>query len=277
MYMKRLRLAFAAMAMAALLPFQSLAHGAAPVTPPSDLKTKGVLTIGTNMPYPPMESYTGANLNVPTGADIDLGTAIAGKMGLKVTFVNIPNFDTIIPGLQSHHYDIIMSSMGVTPDRAKSLDFVPYMLAGQSIVVARGNPKHINSLADLSGKTAGVQAATTEQASLDMENTKLKAAGKPLITVQTYKQDSDALAQLSLGRVDAYLTDFPVAAYYVSKRHNQLQLGGKQFSMQTYGIAIRKGDKPILTAVSKAFKLVQASGEYLTILKRYNLQQGAYK
>lgn len=275
--MKRFRLAFAALAMVALLPFQQTAHGAAPVAPPNDLVSKGTLTIGTNMPYPPMESYTGANLNIPTGADIDLGTAIARKMGLKVAFVNIPNFDTIIPGLQSHHYDIIMSSMGITPDRAKSLDFVPYMLAGESIVVVKGNPKHITTLADLSGKTAGVQAATTEQAALDAENTTLKAAGKSLINVQTYKQDSDALAQLTLGRIDAYLTDFPVAAYYVTKRHNQLQLGGKQFGMQTYGIAVRKGDKSILTAVSKAFKLVQQDGEYMAILKHYGLQQGAYK
>ena len=275
--MKRFRLAFSALAVIALLPFQQSAHGAAPVTPPNDLTSKGTLTIGTNMPYPPMESYTGSNLNIPTGADIDLGKAIAMKMGLKVAYVNIPNFDTIIPGLQSHHYDIIMSSMGITPDRAKSLDFVPYMLAGESIVVVKGNPKHINSLADLSGKTAGVQASTTEQAALDAENTTLKSAGKPLISIQTYKQDSDALAQLSLGRIDAYLTDFPVAAYYVTKRHTQLQLGGKQFGMQTYGIAIRKGDKSIFTAVSKAFKLVQQDGEYMTILKHYGLQQGAYK
>lgn len=275
--MNRFRLAFAIVAMAALLPFQATAHGAAAVTPPSDLVSKGTLTIGTNMPYPPMESYTGANLNVPTGADIDLGRAIARKMGLKVAYVNIPNFDTIIPGLQSHHYDIIMSSMGITTDRSKSLDFVPYMLAGQSIVVVKGNPKHINSLADLSGRTAGVQAATTEQAALDGENAKLKAAGKPLINVQTYKQDSDALAQLSLGRIDAYLTDFPVAAYYVSKRPTQLQFGGKQFGTQTYGIAIRKGDTSMLTAVRKAFKLVQKDGEYLAILKHYGLQQGAYK
>jgi polar amino acid transport system substrate-binding protein len=275
--MRRFRLAVAALAMVALLPFQSVARGAAPVSPPGDLTNRGTLTIGTNMPYPPMESYTGANLNIPTGADIDLGKAIAQKMGLKVTYVNIPNFDTIIPGLQAHHYDIIMSSMGITPDRAKSLDFVPYMLAGQSIVVVRGNPKQINSLADLSGKTAGVQASTTEQESLDGENAKLKAAGKPLINVQTYKQDSDALAQLSLGRIDAYLTDFPVAAYYISKRPTKLQFGGKQFGMQTYGIAIRKGDASMLTAVSKAFKLVQKDGEYLAILKHYGLQQGVYK
>jgi polar amino acid transport system substrate-binding protein len=272
-----MRLAFAALAVVALLPFQSPAHGAASVAPPSDLVKSGVLTIGTNMPYPPMESYTGPNLNIPTGADIDLGKAIAAKMGLSTTFVNIPNFDTIIPALQSHHFDVIMSSMGITPDRSKSLDFVPYLLAGQSIVVIAGNPKHITTIADLSGKTAGVQASTTEQSSLDAENAKLKAAGKPLINVQTYKQDSDALAQLVLGRIDAYLTDYPVAAYYVAKRHTQLAFGGKQFATQTYGIAIRKGDKSILTAVSKAFKLVQKDGEYLAILKHYQLQQGAYK
>ena len=265
------------LAVAAVLPFQMPARGAAPVTAPSGLKSSGTLTIGTNIPYPPMESYTGSNQDIPTGADIEIGNAIAAKMGLKTVYTNIPNFDTIIPALQSHVFDIIISSMGITPDRQKTLYFVPYFLAGQSIVVLKGNPKHINTITDLSGLTAGVQASTTEATSLDVANKTLKAAGKPEINLQTYKQDSDALQQLILGRINAYLTDYPVAAYYVSKRSAQLAIAGKQFSTQTYGIAVRKSDTALQAAITKAFKLTQQDGEYAKILKKYNLTQGAYK
>ncbi|MGH2391197.1 MAG: ABC transporter substrate-binding protein [Chloroflexota bacterium] len=275
--MKYTRMIIASLALASLLPFTGSAHGAAPVTAPPGLKTAGTLTIGTNIPYPPMESYTGANLNIPTGADIDLGTAIAGKMGLKTTWVNIPNFDTIIPALAANRFDMIMSSMGITAGREKTLIFVPYFLAGQSIVVAKGNPKHVQTIADLSGLTAGVQAATTESDALNAENAKLKKAGKTQISVKYYKQDSDALEQLELGRVQAYLTDYPVAAFYVQKRPSQLQIAGKQFGTQTYGIAIRKSDKPLQTAVSKALGLLMKDGQYRAILKKYNLSQGALK
>jgi polar amino acid transport system substrate-binding protein len=275
--MKRTRMIIAALALTALLPFAGSIHAAAPVTAPAGLKASGTLTIGTNIPYPPMESYTGANLNIPTGADIDLGTAIAAEMGLKTSWVNIPNFDTIIPALAANRFDMIMSSMGITAGREKTLLFVPYFLAGQSIVVAKGNPKHVQSIADLSGLTAGVQAATTEADALNAENAKLKSAGKAQIAVKFYKQDSDALEQLELGRVQAYLTDYPVAAFYVQKRPSQLQIAGKQFGTQTYGIAIRKSDKPLQTAVSQALRILMKNGRYSAILKKYNLSQGALK
>jgi polar amino acid transport system substrate-binding protein len=275
--MKRFLAAIAVIALITVLPLQSPAQGAAPIKAPPGLKTSGVLTVGTNIPYPPMESYTGANQDVPTGADIDIAKALAGKMGLRADFVDIPNFDTIIPALQAKRFDIIMSSMGITPDRAKVLNFIPYFVAGESIVVVKGNPKHILKIGDLSGLTAGVQASTTESDSLAAENKVLKAAHKPLISIQSYKQDSDALQQLILGRINAYLTDFPVAAYYVSKRSSQLQFGGQQFATQTYGIAVRKSDPALLNALKKALVLVRKDGEYTKILKSYGLQQGALK
>ena len=275
--MKRTRMIIAALALTSLLPFAGSIHAAAPVAAPAGLKVSGTLTIGTNFGYPPMEEFTGANADVPAGADIDLGRALASEMGLKANFLNITDFGTIIIGLQGHKFDIIMSSMNVTAARSKQVNFIPYFLAGQSIVVAKGNPKHVQTIADLSGLTAGVQAATTESDALNAENAKLKKAGKTLISVKYYKQDSDALQQLELGRVQAYLTDYPVAAFYVQKRPSQLQIAGKQFGTQTYGIAIRKSDKPLQTAVSKALGLVMKDGQYRAILKKYNLLQGALK
>ncbi len=112
--MKRTRLIIAALALTSLLPFAGSTHAAAPVAAPAGLKTSGTLTIGTNFGYPPMEEFTGANADVPSGADIDLGRALASEMGLKANFLNITDFGTIIIGLQGHKFDIIMSSMNVT-------------------------------------------------------------------------------------------------------------------------------------------------------------------
>jgi polar amino acid transport system substrate-binding protein len=222
-----------------------------------------------------MEDFTGASANVPYGADIDLGRAIAAKMGLKANFLNITDFGTIIVGLQQHKFDIIMSSMNVTPARQKSVNFVPYFLAGQSIVVKKGNPKHINSLADLSGMAVAMQAGTTEVDAATAENAKLKAAGKPQITIKTYQQDTTAVQQVANGRVAAELTDYPVAVYYSTQFPTRYQIAGKQYAALPYGIAVRKSDSAILKAVAAAFKLVQKDGEYKTILHKYHLDQGA--
>jgi polar amino acid transport system substrate-binding protein len=190
-------------------------------------------------------------------------------------FVNVTDFGTIIVELQTHRFDIIMSSMNVTPERAKTVNFVPYFLAGQSIVVAKGNPKHISTLADLSGMTVAIQAGTTEVTAANAENAKLKAAGKPEITIKTYQQDPVALQQVALGRVVAELTDYPVAVYDVTHFPTRYEIAGKQYNALPYGIAIRKSDPSILAAVKAAFKLVQKDGEYMAILKKYGLTQGA--
>jgi polar amino acid transport system substrate-binding protein len=275
--MKRLRFVIAALAIVATLPFGAAVHGAAPVPAPKGLKVAGTLTIGTNFGYPPMEDFSGPNANIPYGADIDLGRALAAKMGLKANFLNVTDFGTIIVGLNSHRYDIIMSSMNVTPERAKVVNFVPYFLAGQSIVVAKGNPKHIQTLADLSGLVVTMQAGTTEVDAANAENAKLKAAGKPLIIIKTYQQDPIALQTVAQGRAVAELTDYPVAVYDTTQFPNRYQIAGQQYAALPYGIAIRKTDPAILSAIQAAFKLVRQDGEYLSILKKYHLLQGALK
>lgn len=273
--MKRVQLAIAMVAIASLLPFSAARAAAVPA--PSGLKTAGTLTIGTNFGYPPMEDYAGANATQPYGADIDLGQALAAKMGLKATFVNVTDFGTIIVALQTHRFDIIMSSMNVTPERQKTVNFVPYFLAGQSIVVAKGNPKHIKSLADLSGMVVTIQAGTTEVVAAEAENARLKAAGKPEMTIKTFQQDPVALQQVALGRAAAELTDYPVAVYDSTHFPTRYEIAGQQYNALPYGIAIRKSDPAILKAISSAFKLVQKDGEYMTILKKYHLEQGALK
>jgi polar amino acid transport system substrate-binding protein len=275
--MKRVHFIVAALVIAATLPFGSAAHGAAPVPAPKGLKVAGTLTIGTNFGYPPMEEYSGPNANIPAGADIDLGRALAAKMGLQANFLNVEDFGTIIVGLNSHRYDIIMSSMNVSPARAKLVNFVPYFLAGQSIVVAKGNPKHIQTLADLSGMVVTIQAGTTEVDAANAENARLKAAGKPQLIIKTFEEDPIALQQVATGRAVAELTDYPVAVYDTTQFPTRYQIAGQQYAALPYGIAIRKSDPSILSAIQTAFKLVQKDGEYMSILKKYHLEQGALK
>jgi polar amino acid transport system substrate-binding protein len=275
--MKRIRLVIAGLALLSILPFYGAAHGAAPVAAPPGLKSSGTLTFGTNFGYPPMEMFSGASANVATGADVDLARALAAKMGLKADFVNITDFGTIIVGLQSHRYDAIISSMNVTPERQKTVNFVPYFLAGQSIVVKAGNPLHISTLADLSGRAVAIQGGTVEVDSANAENAILKKQGKPQITIKTFALDPVALQQVTLGRVVAELTDYPVAVYDATAFPSKYQIAGKQWGATPYGIAIRKSDPKILSALTAAFALVKHDGEYLAILKKYHLDQGAMK
>jgi polar amino acid transport system substrate-binding protein len=275
--MKRIRLLIAGIAMVSLLPLSGAAHGAAQVPPPSGLKTSGALTFGTNFGYPPMEELIGKSATIQSGADIEIGRAIAAKMGLRAVFINITDFGVIITGLQSHHYDAIISSMSISPERQKTLDFVPYFNAGQSIVVQKGNPLHIKALADLSGKTISVQSGTVELASAQAENAVLKKQGKPQITIKNYGEDPVAMQQLTNGRTVAWLTDYPVAVYNSTQYPDKFEIAGQQWGATPYGIAVNKSDTALLKAITAAFNIVKSDGEYAKILAKYHLKQGFLK
>ncbi len=275
--MKRIRLIIAGIAIVSLLPFYGSAHGAAPVVPPPGLISSGTLTFGTNFGYPPMEELVGKNSTDQSGADVELGRAIAAKMGLKAAFINITDFGTIIIGLQSHHYDAIISSMNITTAREKTLSFVPYFLAGQSMVVKKGNPFHIKSLADLSGRTVSIQSGTVEIDSANAENVVLKKQGKSQMTIKTYDLDAVALQQVGLGRAAAELTDYPVGVYDSTQYANRYEIAGQQWGASPYGIGIRKADNALFKAMTVAFNLVKSDGEYARIFIKYHLGQGLLK
>jgi len=239
------------------------------------LRTSGTLTFGTNFPYPPMEYFTGDNADVQTGADVDLGKAIATHLGLKASFSDVTDFGTIIIGLQSHHYDAIISSLNETPDRAKVMAFIPYANVGQSILVRKGNPLHTQKVADLSGQKVGVQSGTVELDTLNNANSDLSRLHKPLIQIFKFPQDATAVLGLQTGRFTAIMEDYPVAAYNATQRPQVFQIAGQQIAPSPYAMAFRKSDTTLRVKVSQALAAMRKDGTYIKILKKYGLQQAA--
>ncbi len=130
---------------------------------PAAIKTAGVLNIASDASYAPNEFFDTDGKTI-IGMDVDLGKAIAAKLGLKANFQNV-TFDNIIPGLAGGKYDLGMSSFTDTKDREKTVDFVTYFSAGESLIVPKGNPKGVTG-PDLSlcGLTIAVEKGTTERA-----------------------------------------------------------------------------------------------------------------
>jgi polar amino acid transport system substrate-binding protein len=153
------------------------AVASAAVTPPPSIKSAGQIVYCTDISYPPEESYQGSK---PIGSDIDFGTGIAKLMGVKAVFKNT-TFDSIIAALKTKRCDAIISGMNDTPERRKQVDFVDYLKVGQSLMVKKGNPQHISTLASLAGKRVSVESGTTNRDFLAAQSTKLTKAGKKAI------------------------------------------------------------------------------------------------
>ncbi len=282
--MKRFTLGVALSSLAlstALIALPARAGAAAPAAATAasipGLKTPGTLTFGTNFGYPPMEIFANGDPSKPTGADVELGMAIAAKLHLTPSFFNVTNFGVIITGLQSRRWDIILSSLNITPGREKTMNFIPYANVGQSILVRKGNPEHIMGLSDLSGKSVAVQTSTVEVDSINAQNKVLLSKHKAQIKLSVFPEDTTGIQGLATGRFDAVVTDYTVAVYNATKRSNVFQLAGQQFAPAPYGMAFRKSDKALLSAVNGAFNALRKNGAYAKIMTKYGLGQAIIK
>ena len=220
--------------------------------------------------YPPAESIVNGK---PAGYDIDIANAVAKQLG-STAQIKTTGFDVIIPALKQKKCDAIISSMTVTPERSKQVHFTPYVNVGAFLMVKKGNPAHITDLASLSGKSAAVEAATTELAGLQAENKTLQKQGKPQITIKSYPADTSAAAAIQSGKVDAYFADAPPVLYYIRTTHGKFETAGKQLETAPEGIATRIGD-PLALKINNAVQALYLNGKMKTILAKWQASQFA--
>jgi ABC-type amino acid transport substrate-binding protein len=208
------------------------------------------LRIGTDATYPPFETINTDN-GQPAGFDIDLITSICQINGWKPEFVVTP-FDGIIPGLTGGKYDVVISSMTITPERAAVVDFSqPYYLAGQSIAVPLATT-NINGVADLKGKRVGVQLGTTGE---------LMAQKIEGVHVFSYDNIGAAFIDMANGHLDAVLNDYPTTRAYI-RSHGGARTVGELLSKEYYGMAVRKGDAELLGQINAALDRIRHDSIY---------------
>jgi polar amino acid transport system substrate-binding protein len=268
----------------ASLPASSSSASAAatPVaTVPSDqLAFAGKLVVCIDIPYPPQEFFD--DQGNPTGADPDLATEIAKRLGLTVQIENSV-FDTIIAAVTSGKCDIIISAQNITAERLGQVNMIPYFKAGQSFVVAKGNPSAIHTPLDLCGKSVAAEQGTTEVdyvlGTNDYKgaglNKQCKDAGKGEVDMQQFQKDSDALLALTSGQVVAYFADSPVAGYYTVQQPDQFELSGVTVEEANEGISVPKDKTGLADGVLAALKSMAQDGTYKAILAKYGLEDGA--
>jgi polar amino acid transport system substrate-binding protein len=241
----------------------------AAITAPTDLIAAGTLTVGSDTTYPPQE-FVDTATGQAKGFDIDLITKMAASMGLKVNIVKA-DFSTIIDSLNAKRYDVVISAMTINSDRQKQVDFVPYFSAGESLLVPKGNPKHLTSINDACGLKIGVQTGTVEQDDANAASSACTKAGKPAIAI-TPLQDQTAVVQLlAQGRVDATYQDSPVTDYYNSLNPGQFEVGGSVVNAAPEGIAVRKNDKSMFDAIQASFNLMKSNGTYNSLFSQWHL------
>ena len=239
---------------------------------PQSVAADGKIVFGTDASYPPNE-FTGPDGTTIIGMDVDLGTAVAQKLGLTAEFQNSA-FPGIIPGIQGGKYELGMSSFSVNPERVQTVDMVSYFSAGTSVGVKSGNPDNINA-DDLCGKAVGVQAGTVQVDDVAARNQKCTDEGKPAIQVSELQAQTDVTLALTANRIVAMLADSPIVDYAAKTTEGAIESIGTPYDTAPYGIVLNKGQTEFAQAVQGAVQSLIEDGTYLAILDKYGVADGA--
>ncbi len=223
------------------------------------------INIAADCTWPPMEMMDTKKQCI--GFTPELLHAIARAGGFEVNIINVA-WDGIFAGLGGGKYDMIASSVSITEQRKKRMDFSdPYFEVKQGVVVKKDSA--IKTYADLAGKNVGAQIGTT-----GFFAAKKIKDGK----VKSYNTVGLAMADLAAGRVDAVLADDAVATDFALNSHEykdsmRLAFLLKSDTPEYLGFAFPKGSKENLELVNKGLAAVKASGEYDKIFAKWFVTQ----
>ena len=239
---------------------------------PADVKSDGVISIGTDSTYAPSE-FLDTDGQTVIGFDVDLFDAVAAKLGLKTKWTTA-GFDSIIQNVASGKFEVGVSSFTIRADREKQATMISYFNAGTQWATQKGNPSGI-SPDDACGHKVAVQKGTVQVDDLDARSKKCKAAGKDGITVDQYAAQSAATNAVIGGKDDAMLADSPVCAYAVDKTDGQLELLGDIYDSAPYGYVLPKDAGDFAQAVQGAVQALIDDGTYQDILDKWGVSAGA--
>jgi arginine/ornithine transport system substrate-binding protein len=204
----------------------------------------------------------------PTGFDVDIANALCEQVKRKCVFVE-QVWDSMIPGLQAKKYDVIISSMSITEDRLKVIDFTNKYYNTPSRVVVKKDVKFTGP-ASIKGKKIGVLKGSTQEKYAMGE---LKTAG---VEVVPYEAQDQVYLDIKSGRLDGTVADFvEVTGGFLSKPEGKdYNLVGPELYTEKYfgigvGIGLRKGETALKNELNAGIKAIRANGTYKKINDKY--------
>jgi len=214
-----------------------------------DITSRGTIKVGMLVDFPPYGLMNPQNQ--PDGYDADVAKLLAQDLNLKLQLVPVTGPNRI-PYLLSGQVDVLVASLGITPERARSVDFSePY--AAISIGVYGTDDEKVARPEDLAGKTIAVARASTQ-------DTAVTKVAPPTATIRRFDSDAAALQALMSGQVPligcsnvCYVTIQKLAPGKYNKKF--------ELSSQVQGIAVKPGEQKLLARVNQFIDKIKADGE----------------
>ena len=217
------------------------------------IQAAGEIKIGVKYDVPPF-GFKNPQTDDIEGFDVDLGQAVADKLGVKANFVEAIS-DNRIPFLEDGTADLILSTMTINEERVGQIDFSdPYFIARGRVLVP--GDSDITGVGDLAGKNVCTALGSTYEANL-----KEQAPDAKLKLVDSY---SECLELIQNGAVDAVSTDDVILTGMIIQ-DDTLKLVGDPLTQEPYGAGIKKGETEMVEFVNGVFQELKDGGQWATL------------
>lgn len=227
-----------------------------------DIKARGTLRVGMEPGYMPFELTNQKGEII--GFDVDMAKRLAKKLGVELELVSTA-WDGIIPSLITGKFDLIMSGMTITEERAKAVDFAdPYIIIGQTALVRKDLAGEITTWKDLDKakyKIASKLGTTGEIAAKKM---------LPNAEYFSYETEHEGIMEAVNGKVDAFIYDSPYnAVAFAEKGQGKLIFLDQPFTDEPLGWAVRQGNPQFLALLNEFLKESKSNGTYDKIYAKW--------
>ncbi|HEK1766220.1 TPA: ABC transporter substrate-binding protein [Pseudomonas putida] len=227
------------------------------------------LSIGSDLTYPP---YTYLDQGKPAGFDPEFMTLLGQHLKLAPQFQDT-RFANLVMGVNARRFDVVASALYVTPERAAQVDFLPYLKSGASLMVRADDSFRPQAPQDLCGKRIGsIKGGSWIPKLMALSKSHCEANGQAPIDSREFPTSPEAAQALLAKAVDVQFEDAAVAAITADKLKGRVVISSHELIYPVViGLAVRKGNDALLAELRQGFEAMKNSGEYQTLLSRYNL------
>lgn len=220
---------------------------------------QGMLTVGSDIPFPPFEYREEGQL---TGFDVELVEEMARRLDLEVRWVDTA-FDTIFTQLAAGRYDVVASATTITEERQRTIDFTdPYYAAQQAVAVNVEQTPDLRSVDDVPASgTVAVQRGTTGE-------TWARENLPDGVRVRSFPEAPDTYTALEAGNVTAVIFDEPSAVTEAEQRE-AIEVVQTLDTGERYGFGVDPRNQELLTALNRTLAEIKRDGTYQRLYERF--------
>lgn len=231
---------------------------------------KGEIVLSMDDAFPPM-GYTDTTTGEIIGFDVDVATEVFSRLGVELKLQPI-EWSTKEMELDGGNVDLLWNGYSYTEERAEKQTLSDAYMKNNQVILVKEDSSY-QSLADLAGKSLGVQSDSSAESALESEEaTEFRESLGEIVPIDDY---SKAILEIQNGLIEAIAIDEVVARFYLTNDPGAYRILEKEdgtvesLAVEDYVIGFRKGDQALCDKVNETLKEMKADGTLAEISEKW--------